>query len=64
MDEEIQAEKTCETCRYFHRHYTKGGRNWYMPLDHGHCSSPWCRHKKLTTPACHRYSAKPAPRGK
>lgn len=63
MDEEIQAEKTCETCRHFHRHYVRAAANRYTPLSHGHCGNPWCRHKELSTPACHRYRAKPEPEG-
>lgn len=56
MDEEV---KTCETCRHFHRHYVRIGGNRYMPMDHGHCGSPWCRDKKVDTPACHRHVKRP-----
>lgn len=49
-------EKTCETCKHFHRHYVRRSGKQFMPLDCGHCSDPRCRDKRVETPACRRYS--------
>lgn len=54
----MEEEKTCESCRYFHRHYVKRGRNWYIELRQGHCSNPRARDKHVDTPACQRYAKK------
>lgn len=27
----------CGTCRYFKRHYIRWYKNYYMPMDYGHC---------------------------
>ena len=55
MEEE---QKTCETYRYFYRHYVRRSGTKFMPLNRGHCSEPRARDKTIDTPACHRYSVR------
>lgn len=49
-------EKTCETCKHFRRHYTRGGGNKFIPLAVGHCGNPRLRDKRCDAPACQRYA--------
>lgn len=46
--------ETCESCKYFRRHYVKCGRG-YSPLDQGHCVHPRLKDRTAATPACARY---------
>ncbi len=52
MDEQ---NKTCATCKYFCRHYTRRGKRMFIPLVMGHCGNPRLREKKVDTLACQRY---------
>ena len=49
-------EKTCGTCKHFCRHYTRRGRNQFIPIGVGHCINPRLRDKQCDTPACQRYA--------
>lgn len=61
MDEE---NKTCAGCRHFYRHYVRVSGTKYSPLAAGHCGEPRVREKREDTPACHRYTKRPEPKGK
>lgn len=52
-------EKTCETCRRFHRHYVKWEKETYHPLAMGHCGTPRVRNRKAGAPACPHWEAIP-----
>ena len=49
--------KTCESCKHFRRHYVRRERNWYIPLDMGHCTYPRLKDRESRTPACQHYRA-------
>ena len=59
MKEQMEEQKTCETCRYFYQHYVKVGKNKYTSLVQGHCGNPRARDKRVDTPSCHRYAKRP-----
>lgn len=52
---EVEEAKTCGGCQYFRRHYVKAGKNWYLPLDKGHCVHPRLKDREAETPACRRF---------
>ncbi len=47
---------TCASCRYFEQHYVRIGKNRYMTVEAGHCTSPRLKDRKAATPACPHYS--------
>lgn len=47
---------TCLTCKYYHQHYVKYGKNHYIPVEEGHCAHPRLKFRKPETPACDRFS--------
>ncbi len=49
--------QTCQTCKYYHQHYVKYGKNHYLPVDEGHCAHPRLKFRKPETPACQKFSA-------
>ena len=53
----METQNTCAHCKHFIQHYYKFGRQ-FRPLSVGHCTSPRCRDKTVTTPACHRFLKK------
>ena len=36
----LQPAETCATCLHFRRHYVRREKDWFMPLDYGHCVYP------------------------
>ena len=52
-------DQTCESCQHFRRHYVRMGRNYYVPIDDGHCVRPRTRRKNAKDKICERYKARP-----
>ncbi len=48
--------QTCQTCKYYHQHYVKHGKNDFIPTDEGHCAHPRLKFRKPEAPACEKFS--------
>ena len=55
-------DKLCEQCRHFRRHYVRMGNNHYRPISAGHCTHPRLKDRRVDSPACARFSARPVPK--
>lgn len=54
---------TCQTCRYFIRHYVCLTPGLYTPIRQGHCTEPRLKARRDDTPACSHYAPREAERG-
>ena len=47
-------KETCETCKYFRKHYVKMGKR-YSQAGNGHYVEPRLKMRRNSTPACAHY---------